>query len=403
MRNQDQIWTGKQKEWQMAHVPVTVATVKPDSPRAAGSLTGKKPAALRNVKDKQSGKTGAFTDALKKAGGDKLSTGRMGKTNKRIIVKDLSLKKLSIESGITLSRMYESADSAGKSDNDNIQESVAGNTELSAENSELSNLLNQSGQTIRLVKNTSVSSTRKHSGNRRINTEKKMKPNSSGNLTSSSRRIDVLDNRRKVMEIDTKLNNPGKIENKSHRPDTAAFSKNTSEPVRLEHNPLIAETEIEISPRGEGKTSQRSAAAELAQKLDAQAGNDIVRQVKVVLNRADSGEVQINLRPDNLGKVKISIRMENNRLTGRIFVETAAAREAFRSALDGLQTKLVESGFGSADLELAWDETPRGFNQNENQTGKQRSRRKEAIQEFENITPTAASDEAAYARVNMVV
>ena len=125
--------------------------------------------------------------------------------------------------------------------------------------------------------------------------------------------------------------------------------------------------------------------------------------MKIILNQANSGELRINLRPDNLGQVKIRIRMEDNRLTGRIFVESAAAREAFRNALDGLQTRLVESGFGAADLEMAWDESPREFLQNGRQQQGKKDNLNEAIQEFDNIVPVVFGDEAADGRVNVVI
>jgi hypothetical protein len=95
--------------------------------------------------------------------------------------------------------------------------------------------------------------------------------------------------------------------------------------------------------------------------------------------------------------------MEDNRLTGRIFVESAAAREAFRNALDGLQTRLVESGFGAADLEMAWDESPRNFMQNGNPSAGQQNNIEEAVQEFENIIPAVFAGDSADSRVNMVV
>jgi flagellar hook-length control protein FliK len=188
------------------------------------------------------------------------------------------------------------------------------------------------------------------------------------------------------------------VDAESHR-TAAEKSEGFSNVLRGE----IAETDIELSPRMEQRSTGRSAAAELARKLDAQAGSDIVRQVKVVLNRSEAGEVRINLRPDNLGRVRIRIRMEDNRLTGRIFVESAAAREAFKAALDGLQTKLVESGFGAADLELAWDDSYQGFEQQGQNSGGQNRSSGAVAREFDNMVPTTVVDEAADGRVNMVV
>ena len=222
-------------------------------------------------------------------------------------------------------------------------------------------------------------------------------------LSGRARRVEVIDRR----NDDTPQELPTKTRRKSAKLSVDSDSlHNSAEKNEGFGNVIrseIAETDIELSPRMESRAAGRSAAAELARKLDAQAGNDIVRQVKVVLNRSEAGEVRINLRPDNLGRVRVRIRMEDNRLTGRIFVDSAAARDAFKAALDGLQTKLVESGFGAADLELCWDDSSQGFEQQGRYSGGQNRNSGAAALEFENMVPTTVVDEAADGRVNMVV
>ena len=172
--------------------------------------------------------------------------------------------------------------------------------------------------------------------------------------TRTGGRVEVRDNRRRSA-LEPPRNHP-----RTRRARARAAQPGPGGPPPAESAKFaVLETEIGASPRTEGRAAAGSAlsgADQLARRLDAEAGSEIVRQVKVVLNRADAGEIRINLRPEHLGRVRVRIQMEDNRLSGRIFVESAAAREAFRSALDGLQVKLVESGFGAADLELAWDQ-----------------------------------------------
>ncbi|MCG8453736.1 MAG: flagellar hook-length control protein FliK [Spirochaetales bacterium] len=177
------------------------------------------------------------------------------------------------------------------------------------------------------------------------------KGDANSSLVTRTGRVEVEDKRIPIQELSGKHSRQKAVAKKgdSHVPQENSQATNAHS-TRF----AVAETDIDLSPRG-GKVATESFSEQLARKLDAQNGNEIVRQVKVVVDRADAGEVRINLRPGNLGRVRVRIRMEDHRLTGRIFVESAAAREAFRSALDGLQTKLVESGFGAADLELAWD------------------------------------------------
>ncbi|MDT8297793.1 MAG: flagellar hook-length control protein FliK, partial [Spirochaetaceae bacterium] len=222
-------------------------------------------------------------------------------------------------------------------------------------------------------------------------------------LSGSARRVEVVDRRNEQTLDEMHRMTRGKSAKLSVDAESRHTATEKSEGFSNVIRGEIAETDIELSPRIEQRSTGRSAAAELARKLDSQAGSDIVRQVKVVLNRSEAGEVRINLRPDNLGRVRIRIRMEDNRLTGRIFVESAAAREAFKAALDGLQTKLVESGFGAADLELAWDDSYQGFEQQGQNPGGQNRSSGAVAREFDNMVPTTVVDEAADGRVNMVV
>ncbi|MCK5249260.1 MAG: flagellar hook-length control protein FliK, partial [Spirochaetaceae bacterium] len=261
----------------------------------------------------------------------------------------------------------------------------------------------QAAQSVPTENMASISSSGKRTRIRRAKSEKIARPDKTGNQTSSAPRVEVIDHRNRIQDVAAKSEIRGAAGRKQQRSESTGNRSEVIESVRVENRFASVETEIELSARAGVKGSERSAAAELARKLDAQAGNDIVRQVKVILNRSDAGEVQITLRPDNLGRVRVKIQMVDNHLTGRIYVESAAAREAFRSALDGLQTKLVESGFDAADLELAWDEAPRDFGQSDNQSRKQQDKMNEAVREFENMIPTTVFNEATDARVNLVV
>ena len=228
----------------------------------------------------------------------------------------------------------------------------------------------------------------------------------SGDLASRSGRVEVIDNRQ-IAKADGKTVSPpgarGKDAAVRNGGDAPAKSEGAPSTVSRSDGFAVAESDIEIDTPSGRETAPRSAAAELARKLDGEAGGDIVRQVKVILNRSNAGEVRINLRPDNLGRVRVRIQLEDNRLTGRIFVESAAAREAFRDAIDGLQAKLVEAGFGAADLELAWDESAQNFADGGRRRGGRTADSGQSAREFENTVPVTIVDETADGRVNLVV
>lgn len=228
----------------------------------------------------------------------------------------------------------------------------------------------------------------------------------SADLSSRSGRVEIVDNR-EFPKVEGKITSALDAKTKAAAPKIRGDVPLRSEPapVAVAGNDSFtaAETEIDISPASGRVGTGRGAAAELARKLEGEAGGDIVRQVKVVLNRSNAGEVRINLRPDNLGRVRVRIQLEDNRLTGRIFVESAAAREAFRDAIGGLQTKLVEAGFGAADLELAWDESAQDFADGNSRNGRKSEDSGHSAREFENMVPVTVVDEAADGRVNLVV
>ena len=163
-----------------------------------------------------------------------------------------------------------------------------------------------------------------------------------------------------------------------------------------------AETDMEIQlPSG---TSPEQALKALSDRLEAAEGNEIVKNIKIVLDKAGSGEININLKPDNMGRVKIKMHLDNNKLVGRIIVESSVAHEAFKNAMEGLQMRLVESGFNAADLELAWDNNSGSFSDNSNTDKKDQYRNyKEVVREMDNSVPAVLLNPESIGQVNLVV
>lgn len=413
----------------MAHVPIAVATIEPNNTRPMESMGGKTEFGRSKIREERNQEGKTFTEVMEKAGKDlpssEMAAGKKiskpGRKDRRPALNDF---KLSSKSG-------KSAGKTGLLKNRKMKSAVlpaltreAADSELQLPQPDVNNSALQNHSTRLVQGNAQIAVVAGRSGELRSanieNAEKTGKSLSAdskknnANLTGSAPRVEIVDNRNKITAIDisgnsSKQESSGKTSPRDfsgrksiHLESTGTRSGDTAV-VKSDVGFAVAETDIELNFKSEVKMTERSAAAELARKLDAQAGSDIVRQVKVVLNRANTGEVRINLRPDNLGRVSVRINLDDNRLTGRIFVETAAAREAFRSALDGLQAKLVESGFGAADLELAWDDSGKEFTGSDQHSGNQKSNREEALREFENIVPTTVFGETVDSRVNMVV
>ena len=79
---------------------------------------------------------------------------------------------------------------------------------------------------------------------------------------------------------------------------------------------------------------------------------DFVRAGSIVLRDNDQGSINMNLRPESLGNVKINLHVSDKVITGEITVASKEAYEAFRQNLDTLKQAFQQSGFENAALNL---------------------------------------------------
>jgi len=91
----------------------------------------------------------------------------------------------------------------------------------------------------------------------------------------------------------------------------------------------------------------------LARELHQNLNNDIVRHASVALRDSGEGTIRLALKPESLGNVKIRLEMAENKITGRIIVETEETLHAFEKEITSLEKAFVESGFEGANLEMS--------------------------------------------------
>ncbi|MDR2096917.1 MAG: flagellar hook-length control protein FliK [Spirochaetaceae bacterium] len=128
--------------------------------------------------------------------------------------------------------------------------------------------------------------------------------------------------------------------------------------------------EARSAPAGEGVGGAGGAAAKpsalfenfLARELQQNLNGDIVKQAQVLLREGGEGTIRLSLKPESLGKVKISLEMTENKITGKIVVESGEALRAFEREMDALEQTFRSEGFDGASLslELSGHEEPRG-------------------------------------------
>jgi len=111
-----------------------------------------------------------------------------------------------------------------------------------------------------------------------------------------------------------------------------------------------------LSDKGDAPRSApangKNFAAVLADRLRDSGNTEIVQTARIVLKDGDSGTIRMRLNPPELGHVKIELHLADNSISGRIVVQSDAARNAFEKGLAGLHDAFRAGGFESARLEV---------------------------------------------------
>jgi len=83
--------------------------------------------------------------------------------------------------------------------------------------------------------------------------------------------------------------------------------------------------------------------------------NQVVRQSGIILRNNNQGEIRLVLKPEHLGRVRLRIQLDDNRLTGRIFVDSALVKESFEQNLSSMYRAFKSSGFEAYGFEVLVD------------------------------------------------
>lgn len=79
---------------------------------------------------------------------------------------------------------------------------------------------------------------------------------------------------------------------------------------------------------------------------------EIVKAGNIVLKDNNQGSINLILKPEALGNVKISLNLNDKVISGQISVQSREAFEAFRENLDSLKQAFAESGFDTGNFDL---------------------------------------------------
>jgi hypothetical protein len=80
---------------------------------------------------------------------------------------------------------------------------------------------------------------------------------------------------------------------------------------------------------------------------------EIVKNARIILRNQDSGEMQLKLKPENLGTVRIRMEMQDRHIALRIIVENSSVREVFEQNLGRLAQAFREQGLETGAMEVS--------------------------------------------------
>jgi hypothetical protein len=113
--------------------------------------------------------------------------------------------------------------------------------------------------------------------------------------------------------------------------------------------------QAEVKPSNSSPPEGASSALEnlLARELHQNFNGDIVRHASMAVRDGGEGTIRLSLKPESLGNVKISLELAENKITGRIVVESEEALRAFKQEISSLERAFRDSGFSGAELNLS--------------------------------------------------
>lgn len=151
--------------------------------------------------------------------------------------------------------------------------------------------------------------------------------------------------------------------------------------------PIVVElTHLKDNFSGESKTLTTTTGSALMKQLEDSINNKIVKQSSVILKDSNSGEIKLILKPEALGKVRIRLSLNDNRIAGQIIVENAAVKEIFEQNLQSLERAFKENGFDTTSLNVSVGGHGTGSGDREGRDIKKQ------IETIEEIIPTLISE-----------
>lgn len=201
------------------------------------------------------------------------------------------------------------------------------------------------------------------SGNAAEKTEKVYDKKSKGKVS-----FDVHDLRTaKTQNAENSAKQVQKVAEKKEFAENIAQKNDAQNQITMEFAGKVNENITSSSSQAAG-ASGSTFQTMLSSSVQENAG-EIVKAGNVVLKDNNQGSINLILKPEALGNVKISLNLNDKVISGQISVQSREAFEAFRENLESLKQAFAQSGFetGTFDLNFSQQSFAQGGNSgNEN-------------------------------------
>ena len=149
------------------------------------------------------------------------------------------------------------------------------------------------------------------------------------------------------------------VQQKNQKVATQAELKNAYEQDVQESSQVT----MELSARAAQNitsSSQQSASAggstfqQMLQNAVQHSAPEFVKAGSIVLKDGNKGTINLIMRPESLGNVKISLSLSDKTISGQITVASKEAYDAFKESIDSIRQAFAESGFDTGAFDLSF-------------------------------------------------